>query len=215
MLEDKLANKEERLWSLFQQIDTNNDGLISVSELNEALGITNGKKLVAGVDANNDGHVDYDEFTTLWRCSAQRQRRSRLRRPSRIPILKARMGSTLGPLTPQASTPPPPGIPGFRLSAQHVMTPSSARSTALRGSNNPLVYQSNTMGRVWRGGSISTPAVRGGSRLTSPSPREALYFGTKPAASRLASTPDSRRRRIRIVKRSKSCDVGTIQEEET
>lgn len=81
LVAQKLLAKEERLWALFCRLDKNQDGKISVQELNEALNTTDGKELIADIDVNKDGHVDYEEFMILWRSKKMALKRSR------IPIL--------------------------------------------------------------------------------------------------------------------------------
>ncbi|XP_059315358.1 calcium-dependent protein kinase 17-like [Lycium ferocissimum] len=66
-------DKEEHLYTAFQYFDKDNSGYITVEELEQALrdfGIDDGKDIkdiVAEVDSNNDGRINYDEFAAMMR----------------------------------------------------------------------------------------------------------------------------------------------------
>jgi len=63
----KLNNKEERLWEAFRKFDLDGDGKITIDEIEKVLGPNSGaKELIAEVDKNGDGSVDYDEFVSMW-----------------------------------------------------------------------------------------------------------------------------------------------------
>ncbi len=64
----RLAAKEERLWRSFKQMDLDGDGKLSVSELRQALGkdAEEVKQLIAEVDKDQNGMVDYDEFLSMF-----------------------------------------------------------------------------------------------------------------------------------------------------
>jgi len=65
----KLNSKEERLWDSFCKLDLNGDGRISLDELRTVLKDEDEKKVVdiiAEVDKDNNGSVDYEEFLSLW-----------------------------------------------------------------------------------------------------------------------------------------------------
>jgi len=66
----KLNAKEERLWDSFCKMDLNGDGRITVDELRSVLGQEADerkvKELIAEVDHDKNGSVDYDEFLALW-----------------------------------------------------------------------------------------------------------------------------------------------------
>ena len=50
------------------QIDSNKDGRLSVAEIQQALGADANEvqQMIAEVDSDGDGQVDFDEFITLW-----------------------------------------------------------------------------------------------------------------------------------------------------
>ncbi|KAM3398379.1 calcium-dependent protein kinase 17-like [Capsicum galapagoense] len=66
-------DKEEHLYTAFQYFDKDNSGYITVEELEQALlefGIDDGKdikEIVAEVDSNNDGRINYEEFAAMMR----------------------------------------------------------------------------------------------------------------------------------------------------
>eukprot|EP00456_Euglypha_rotunda_P056749 TRINITY_DN4671_c0_g1_i16.p1 TRINITY_DN4671_c0_g1~~TRINITY_DN4671_c0_g1_i16.p1 ORF type:complete len:502 (+),score=118.79 TRINITY_DN4671_c0_g1_i16:228-1508(+) len=63
----KLMAKEERIWNAFRKLDLDNNGKISTKEIETVLGTgTAAKELIAEVDSNGDGEVDYDEFIEMW-----------------------------------------------------------------------------------------------------------------------------------------------------
>lgn len=63
-----LAAKEERLWRSFKSLDLNGDGKLSVDELRGALekDTEEIKALIAEVDKDQNGMVDYDEFLSMF-----------------------------------------------------------------------------------------------------------------------------------------------------
>jgi len=63
----KLKNKEERLWEAFCKLDLNGDGKITAQEIASVVEDKDkAAALIAEVDKNGDGVVDYDEFIQLW-----------------------------------------------------------------------------------------------------------------------------------------------------
>ncbi|XP_031491245.1 calcium-dependent protein kinase 17-like [Nymphaea colorata] len=66
-------DRENHLYTAFQYFDKDNSGYITREELEQALkefGIHNGqdiKDIIAEVDADNDGRIDYDEFVQMIR----------------------------------------------------------------------------------------------------------------------------------------------------
>jgi calcium-dependent protein kinase len=67
-LNRKLKDKEERLWNVFCKLDLNGDGFLTLQEIESATRDTvdNIKEMIAEVDADGDGKVNYDEFVTMW-----------------------------------------------------------------------------------------------------------------------------------------------------
>lgn len=63
-----LAAKEERLWRSFKSLDLNGDGKLSVEELRRALEKDTDeiKAMIAEVDKDQNGEVDYDEFLSMF-----------------------------------------------------------------------------------------------------------------------------------------------------
>jgi calcium-dependent protein kinase len=76
----RLAAKEERLWTSFKKMDLNNDGKLSVQELELALGkdTEEVRSLIAEVDKDNNGMVDYDEFLSIFSEQAETENTSLL-----------------------------------------------------------------------------------------------------------------------------------------
>jgi len=74
----RLAAKEERLWNSFKKMDLNNDGKLSVQELELALGkdADEVRALIAEVDKDNNGMVDYDEFLSIFSMHAETEQSS-------------------------------------------------------------------------------------------------------------------------------------------
>ncbi|KAG6414029.1 hypothetical protein SASPL_126746 [Salvia splendens] len=66
-------DREEHLYTAFQYFDKDNSGFITTEELEQALrefGMDNGKDikdLIQEIDADNDGRINYDEFTAMMR----------------------------------------------------------------------------------------------------------------------------------------------------
>ncbi|KAG6411399.1 hypothetical protein SASPL_129481 [Salvia splendens] len=66
-------DREEHLYTAFQYFDKDNSGFITTEELEQALrefGMDNGKDikdLIQESDADNDGRINYDEFTAMMR----------------------------------------------------------------------------------------------------------------------------------------------------
>lgn len=64
----RLAAKEDRLWASFKALDLDEDGKLSVEELEKALGYPPDKirALIAEVDTDHNGSVDYEEFLSIF-----------------------------------------------------------------------------------------------------------------------------------------------------
>jgi len=62
----KLNAKEERLWSAFCKLDLDADGTITKAEIEQVLNTKDAQALIAEVDKNGDGKVDYEEFIAMW-----------------------------------------------------------------------------------------------------------------------------------------------------
>jgi len=66
-------DREEHLYTAFQYFDKDNSGYITIDELEQALheyGMHDGrdiKEIISEVDADNDGHINYDEFVAMMR----------------------------------------------------------------------------------------------------------------------------------------------------
>lgn len=76
---NKMKNDGETFGDVFDKIDTNNDGVISKRELSKALhkfGLELSKKdvsrLMAALDKNQDGRIQYDEFLNF--CGEQKRK---------------------------------------------------------------------------------------------------------------------------------------------
>ncbi len=55
------------LWEAFRKFDLDGDGKITIDEIEKVLGTgSNAKELIAEIDKNGDGSVDYDEFISMW-----------------------------------------------------------------------------------------------------------------------------------------------------
>jgi len=80
----KLVNKEERLWTLFCQLDQDGDGKVSAKELSVALGKSNeaAAEMIKEVDKNGDGTVDYDEFLTMWMSKESTELGEKMKKPA-------------------------------------------------------------------------------------------------------------------------------------
>lgn len=63
----KILSKEERLWEAFCKFDRDGDGTITSHEIANVVGTTVEKavEMIADVDKNKDGVVDYDEFVQM------------------------------------------------------------------------------------------------------------------------------------------------------
>nr|GMD14618.1 calcium-dependent protein kinase 17-like [Ipomoea batatas] len=68
-------DREEHLYKAFQYFDKDNSGFITRDELEQALrdfGMSDDndiKEIISDVDADNDGHINYDEFAAMMRKS--------------------------------------------------------------------------------------------------------------------------------------------------
>lgn len=64
----RLAAKEERMWNSFKKMDLDGDGKLSVAELQTALNKDDAtiRRLIADVDKDNNGFVDYEEFLSIF-----------------------------------------------------------------------------------------------------------------------------------------------------
>jgi len=63
----KLNAKEERLWEAFCKLDLNGDGKVTPEEIAAVLGDqAAAKAMIAEIDIDGDGNIDYDEFITMW-----------------------------------------------------------------------------------------------------------------------------------------------------
>lgn len=64
----KISAKEERLWNAFSKVDLNHDGKLSAAEIQSVLGgnAEEVRAMIAEVDADGDGEIDFDEFITMW-----------------------------------------------------------------------------------------------------------------------------------------------------
>ncbi|CAN0911555.1 Calcium-dependent protein kinase 14 [Linum grandiflorum] len=66
-------DREEHLYTAFQHFDKDNSGFITTEELQQALrdfGINDEnelKDILAEVDSDNDGRINYDEFVAMMR----------------------------------------------------------------------------------------------------------------------------------------------------
>jgi len=72
----RYAAKEERLYESFRSMDLNNDGKLSVSELRLALKLSDDevKELIAEVDVDQNGEIDYDEFYQVFCARDDREK---------------------------------------------------------------------------------------------------------------------------------------------
>lgn len=61
--------KEERLFRLFREMDADDSGTISASELIKVFHISDAeaKQMIGELDVDGDGEVSYDEYLTMWR----------------------------------------------------------------------------------------------------------------------------------------------------
>jgi len=72
----KLQNKEERLWEAFCKLDLNGDGKITAEEIASVVEDKDkAAALIAEVDKNGDGVVDYDEFIQLWEFQSDKDKK--------------------------------------------------------------------------------------------------------------------------------------------
>ncbi|CAM9002883.1 unnamed protein product [Rhodiola kirilowii] len=66
-------DREEHLYTAFQYFDKDNSGYITTEELEQALreyGMLDGRdinEILAEVDGDNDGRINYDEFVAMMR----------------------------------------------------------------------------------------------------------------------------------------------------
>lgn len=67
-LHRKLREKEERLWEAFNRFDEDGDGKVSAEEISQVIGktIQEAQELIAEVDQDGNGTIDYDEFMQMW-----------------------------------------------------------------------------------------------------------------------------------------------------
>lgn len=67
-VQKKLSAKEERLWVAFCKVDLDHDGKVTAAEIEKVLGADydSAKAMIAEVDTNGDGTIDFDEFITLF-----------------------------------------------------------------------------------------------------------------------------------------------------
>jgi len=67
-VQKKLSAKEERLWVAFCRVDVDHDGKVTAAEIEKVLGedYESAKAMIAEVDTNGDGSIDFDEFITLF-----------------------------------------------------------------------------------------------------------------------------------------------------
>jgi len=70
-VQKKLAAKEERLYNVFSALDINGDGQVTADEIGQALGgfmadNEDISAMIAEVDTDNNGSIDYDEFVALF-----------------------------------------------------------------------------------------------------------------------------------------------------
>jgi calcium-dependent protein kinase len=63
----RLLAKEERLWKLFSQLDADGSGTVSAVELKAQLGSVDADDMIAEIDEDGDGQVNYEEFLVMWR----------------------------------------------------------------------------------------------------------------------------------------------------
>lgn len=63
-IEHKLLQKEERLWTLFDKLDADGNGVLTAGELMKALHIParEARQIIEQADSNGDGAIDLDEF---------------------------------------------------------------------------------------------------------------------------------------------------------
>lgn len=68
----KVVAKDERLWAAFRKLDLDGNGFLTAEELHKAMAagdcildddsLAKAKQLIAEVDTNHDGQIDYEEF---------------------------------------------------------------------------------------------------------------------------------------------------------
>ena len=63
-----MVAKEERLWVAFCKLDKDGDGNISASEVSDMLdcSLDEAKAYIKEIDIDNNGTIDYEEFTEMW-----------------------------------------------------------------------------------------------------------------------------------------------------
>ncbi len=66
----KVSSQQERMWKIFNDMDTNKDGQIDAKELQAAIGQEASSQdlqsLLRSVDKDGDGRVSYEEFLDAW-----------------------------------------------------------------------------------------------------------------------------------------------------
>jgi len=66
LVHNRLVQKQERLLGLFQQLDTDRDGFLSPRDIYHIVAPLNPKAVLAEIDSNGDGLVDYKDFLSMF-----------------------------------------------------------------------------------------------------------------------------------------------------